>query len=247
MIHKSLARSLPRERPTRTEVPELHARPFPYEIGGACAELGTVIDMESWARQAGVPDRRRPGAHLTGATVTRLLAVESKAWDPDRFADLETVARVARGALDSARLSPAEVTAVVLVTCTPYQVMLDQDAFALLRILGIPDHVPPVQLGAGCAGLARAAAVVSSTDTERALVIAYNVASRVSTAPDGSLLPTTPTTPCTRTARASGRRRRSSLTAPAPWSCAAARTPTGWCSTRATASRSATSQGSAIP
>ncbi|WP_328498934.1 hypothetical protein OHS59_43920 [Streptomyces sp. NBC_00414] len=167
----------------------MRARPFPYEIGGACAELGTVIDMESWARRARVPDRRRPGAHLTGATVTRLLAVESKAWDPERFADPETVARVARGALESARLAPEEVTAVVLVTCTPYQVMLDQDAFAVLRILGIADHVPPVQLGAGCAGLARAAAVVSSTRTERALVIAYNVASRVSTAADGSLLP----------------------------------------------------------
>ncbi|MFI6340835.1 3-oxoacyl-[acyl-carrier-protein] synthase III C-terminal domain-containing protein [Streptomyces sp. NPDC050535] len=167
----------------------MQVRPFPYEIGGVCAELGTVIDMESWARLARVPDRRRPGAQLSGETMTRLLAVESKAWDPKRFADLEAVARVGRGALDSAQLAAGEVTAVVLVTCTPYQVMLDQDAFALLRMLGIADDVPPVQLGAGCAGLARAAAVVSATATQRALVIAYNVASRVSTAPDGSLLP----------------------------------------------------------
>ncbi|MGW3644917.1 3-oxoacyl-[acyl-carrier-protein] synthase III C-terminal domain-containing protein [Streptomyces sp. NPDC000878] len=167
----------------------MQVRPFPYEIGGARADLGTVVDIDSWARQARVPDRRKPGEHLAGDTITRMLGVESKAWDPDRFADLETVAGVARGALADARLDPADVTGVVLVTCTPYEVMLDQDAFALLRVLGIPDHVPPVQLGAGCAGLARAAAVVAATGTERALVVAYNVPSRISTGPDGALLP----------------------------------------------------------
>ncbi|MGW8887766.1 3-oxoacyl-[acyl-carrier-protein] synthase III C-terminal domain-containing protein [Streptomyces sp. NPDC055749] len=169
-------------RPAGTE-------PFPYEITGAHADLGTVVGMDDWAEQARVPDRHRPGSHLSGATVRKLLGVQGKSWDPARFAGIDSVAAVARQALDHAGLAPSDITTVVVVTCTPYQVMLDQDAFALMRQLGIPDRVPPVQLGAGCAGMARAAAVVSAMRAERALVIAYNIPSRMSTGPDGMLLP----------------------------------------------------------
>ncbi|MFD3655157.1 3-oxoacyl-[acyl-carrier-protein] synthase III C-terminal domain-containing protein [Streptomyces sp. NPDC058620] len=163
--------------------------PFPYEITGAHADLGTVVGMDDWAGRARVPDRHRPGRRLNGATITKLLGVQGKSWDPAHFAGIDSVVAVARQALDRAGLAPSDITAVVVVTCTPYQVMLDQDAFALMRQLGIPDRVPPVQLGAGCGGLARAASVVSAMRAERALVVAYNITSRVSTGPDGTLLP----------------------------------------------------------
>lgn len=164
-------------------------RPFPYALTGAHTTLGPVITMDAWAKIAQVPDRRNPGEALGGSVITRLLGVESKSWGPDRFATLATVAETARAALDAARLAPADVTAVVVVTCNPYQILLDQDAFGLMRLLGIPDEVPPLQLGAGCAGLARAAALVAQLNTERALVIAYSVPSRISTNADGTLLP----------------------------------------------------------
>ncbi|MEU8673647.1 3-oxoacyl-[acyl-carrier-protein] synthase III C-terminal domain-containing protein [Streptomyces sp. NPDC048560] len=170
-------------------VPPADAEPFPYEISGAHADLGTIVGMDDWARRARVPDRHRPGGHLSGATVTKLLGVRGKSWDPAHFEHLGPVVAVARQAMDQAGLTPADITDVVLVTCTPYEVMLDQDAFALMRRLGIADRVPPVQLGAGCGGLARAAAVVSAMRAERALVVAYNITSRVSTGPDGTLLP----------------------------------------------------------
>ena len=172
----------PLGRPADTE-------PFPYEIAGAHADLGTVVGMDAWAERARVPDRHRPGRHLGGAAITKLLGVRGKSWDPARFAGVDSVAAVARQAMDHAGLAPSGITAVVVVTCTPYQVMLDQDTFALMRQLNIPDRVPPVQLGAGCAGLARAAAVVSAMRAERALVVAYNLTSLLSTGPDGTLLP----------------------------------------------------------
>lgn len=175
--------------PTAPSEPPGGVRPFPYEIAAARAELGTVLDMGTWADRARVPDRRNPGRHLSGSAVTHLLGVEGKSWDPVRFATLDAVVAVASATLEQAALAPAEVTAVVVVTCTPYEIMLDQDAFALLRRLGIPDHVPPIQLGAGCAGIARAAATVAALGSERALVVAYNVPSRHSVGPDGDLLP----------------------------------------------------------
>lgn len=167
----------------------MSTEPFPYEIAGAHADIGAVMDMETWAARARIPDRHRPGKYLEGASITRLLGVKGKSWDPERFADIGSVADVAREALNRADLKPADVTAVVVVTCTPYQVMLDQDAFALLRRLHIPDRIPSVQLGAGCAGLARAAAVVSAMRAERALVVAYNVTSRMGIDAEGALLP----------------------------------------------------------
>ncbi|MEV7723700.1 3-oxoacyl-[acyl-carrier-protein] synthase III C-terminal domain-containing protein [Streptomyces sp. NPDC087917] len=164
-------------------------RPFPYAVTGAHTTLGPVITTEAWAKIAQVLDRRNPGEALDGSVITRLLGVEGKSWGPDRFATLDSVAETARAALDGAHLAPGDVTAVVVVTCNPYRILLDQDAFGLMRLLGIPDDVLPLQLGAGCAGLARAAALVAGLNTERALVIAYSVPNRISTGADGTLLP----------------------------------------------------------
>lgn len=163
--------------------------PFPYALTGAHTTLGPVVTMDTWAKAAQVPDRRNPGETLEGSFITRLLGVEGKSWGPEQFATPETVAETARAALSSAGLEAGDVDAVVVVTCNPYQILLDQDAFALMRMLGIADDVPPLQLGAGCAGLARAAALVSRLKPERALVIAYSVPSRISTGADGALLP----------------------------------------------------------
>lgn len=133
----------------------------------AAAKQATI---DAWAKLAQVPDRRKPGSTLDGPFITRLLGIEGKSWGPDLFATPETVAETGRAALAGARLNARDITAVVVVTCNPYQTLLDQDAFTLMRMLGIAEHVLPLQLGAGCAGLARAAALVAELATERALV-----------------------------------------------------------------------------
>ena len=125
-----------------------------------------------------MPNRKGPG-FLDGPVVERLLGIQSKSWDPELFGKIETIEGVAREALRSARLAASEIDTVLVVTCSPYETMLDQDAFRLMRMLGIPDHVPPVMLSAGCAGLARAAAVLSRMRATNALVITYSLASCV--------------------------------------------------------------------
>src|SRR5258708_34068987 len=57
--------------------------------------------------------------------------------------------------------------------------MLDQDAVRLARELSLPDEVVPIQVGAGCAGLARAAALAAQLSASNVLVITYNTPSRV--------------------------------------------------------------------
>jgi 3-oxoacyl-[acyl-carrier-protein] synthase III len=57
--------------------------------------------------------------------------------------------------------------------------MLDQDSFRLARDLGLRDDVVPVQAGAGCAGLARAAAIAARLSAAHVLVVTYNTPSRV--------------------------------------------------------------------
>src|SRR4051812_42105574 len=128
---------------------------FPYELSGLSSLIGRVIDIHEWADRARIPNRKAPG-FLDGQAVERVLGISAKSWDPELFGRIETIAMVARDALASARLAASEVDAVIVVTCSPYESLLDQDSFRLLRMLGIPDAVPPIQLGAGCAGLARA-------------------------------------------------------------------------------------------
>ena len=154
------------------------AQPLPYELIGISSLIGRVISIEQWAERARIPNRKGPGI-LDGATVERVLGIEAKSWDPELFGRIETVVMVARQALRSACVAASEIDAVIVVTCSPYETLLDQDAFRLMRMVGVPDHVPPVQLGAGCAGLARAAAVAARMQAERVLVITYSLPSCV--------------------------------------------------------------------
>ncbi|MEV7519251.1 3-oxoacyl-[acyl-carrier-protein] synthase III C-terminal domain-containing protein [Streptomyces sp. NPDC091371] len=156
-----------------------HAYDFPYRISGIGAQIGEIISVDDWARLAHIPHRRRLGEELRGADVERILGVVSKSWDRERFGALDAVVPVARQALRSAHAEPADIDAVFVATCTPYEIMLDQDAFNLLRHLRIPDSVPPFQLGAGCGGLSRVAAHLARTDAKRALVVTYNAASPI--------------------------------------------------------------------
>lgn len=154
------------------------ARPFPYELRGVSSLIGRVIEMDEWAERARIPNRKGPG-FLDGKAVERVLGIRAKSWDPELFGRIETVAMVARDALRSACLEPTEIDAVLIATCSPYESLLDQDSFRLLRMLGIPDGVPPLQLGAGCAGLARAATIASLLQASNVLVITYSLPSCV--------------------------------------------------------------------
>jgi len=151
---------------------------FPFELSGISSLIGRVIDIQEWAERARIPNRKGPG-FLDGQAVERVLGISAKSWDPELFGRIETIALVAREALRSARLAASDVDAVIVVTCSPYESLLDQDSFRLLRMLGIPDAVPPIQLGAGCAGLARAATVAARLRATNVLVITYSLPSCV--------------------------------------------------------------------
>ncbi|MFB7513026.1 3-oxoacyl-[acyl-carrier-protein] synthase III C-terminal domain-containing protein [Streptomyces sp. NPDC056144] len=152
---------------------------FPYRITGVGAQIGEIISVDDWAGIARIPHRKQAGKELQGTDVERILGVTSKSWDRERFGSLDAVVDVARAALASAHAEPGDIDAVYVATCTPYEIMLDQDAFNLLRRLGIPDDVPPFQLGAGCGALSRVAAHVGKQRPERALIISYNAASPI--------------------------------------------------------------------
>lgn len=154
----------------------MQMRPLNYHIAGIQAVIGDIISMQEWAERAQIPNRKGAGI-LSGETIERILGIRSKSWDFPLFSDQSLVARVAASALESAAMRPQEIDAVLLVTCTPYQVLLDQDAFYLLRSLGIPDQVVPMQLSAGCAGLARAMAMASQISARNVLIVTYNLAS----------------------------------------------------------------------
>lgn len=152
-------------------------RTLPYDIIGVSSHIGEVISVDEWARRLPVPNRKLPGAWLTGEDITRITGIESKSWDPELFRDFGVVVEVARRALAEARILPSQVDVVLVVTATPYQVQLDSDGFQLLRALGIPDQLPPIQLGAGCCGLARAMAIAAQLSAQHVLVVSYEVSS----------------------------------------------------------------------
>ncbi len=163
------------------------ARPLPYSITGLGTLIGRVITIEEWADAARIP--ARSGGVMTGELVERILGIEGKSWDPWTFADLGRIAEIARDALLSADLEPREIDAMIVVTCSPYEIMLDQDAFRLARELELPNEVVPIQIGAGCAGLARAAALASRMSSQNALVITYNAPSRITGDLNGGVNP----------------------------------------------------------
>ena len=163
------------------------ARTLPYAMTGLSTLIGRVLTIDEWAQAARIP--QRGGGVMSGELVERILGISGKSWDPRTFADLGRIAGTAREALLSADLEPRDIDAMVVVTCSPYEVMLDQDAFRLARELELPDTVVPLQIGAGCAGLARAAALAGQLTAENVLVITYNAPSRVTGDLDGGVNP----------------------------------------------------------
>ena len=147
-----------------------------------------MLTISEWADAARIP-LRGGGGMMPGELVERVLGISGKSWDPELFADLPPVIAMARDALASAELEPAQIDAMIVVTCSPYEVMLDQDTFRLARELRLPDQVVPIQIGAGCAGLARAAALAARLSAARILVITYNAPSRVTGDLSGGVSP----------------------------------------------------------
>jgi 3-oxoacyl-[acyl-carrier-protein] synthase-3 len=147
-----------------------------HKITGVAAKTGQAMSIQEWADQIPAPNRYSENS-LSGAEIEKILGVRSKSWEPKLFRDVRQVLLVARQALASAGLTGRDLDAVMVVTCTPYEIMLDQDSFRWMAELGVPDHVPPLQLSAGCAGMARAMAMASRLQADRILVITYNLAS----------------------------------------------------------------------
>jgi 3-oxoacyl-[acyl-carrier-protein] synthase-3 len=152
-------------------------RTLDYVITGVASLVGRQLTMDEWAARVPVPNRKVPGAFLTGNDIRRIVGVERKSWDPDLFRDFGTIVGVARQALETARTLPEQIDAVLLVSATPYHVQLDFDAFQLLRELRIPDHVAPQQLNAGCCGMARAMTVASQLGLDNILIVTHEVSS----------------------------------------------------------------------
>jgi 3-oxoacyl-[acyl-carrier-protein] synthase-3 len=136
------------------------------------------MPIDVWAEWACIPDRGKPGLYLDGLAVSKRLGIRSKAWSPERFASLEPAIEVGRRALAAAGLGPDDVDACIVVTCTPFQLHLNQDAFEVARGLGLRDDVPSDLLLAGCGGLARAFAAVARSTARRTLIVAFNATSR---------------------------------------------------------------------
>ncbi|GLZ29702.1 3-oxoacyl-[acyl-carrier-protein] synthase 3 [Lentzea sp. NBRC 105346] len=162
-------------------------RPLPFRLAGLATLIAKPIPLDDWAQRVRVPHRGRPGQCLDGAMMHRILGIHAKSWNPDLFADIDTIAELGRRAVASAGLTPDQVDAAIVVSCTPYELMLDQDAFRLIRRIGLPDDVLPVQMAAGCAGPARAITLASKMDARRVLIITYTVPSRASGDGDGGI------------------------------------------------------------
>ena len=161
---------------------------FPYDILSTSSRIGDVISTEEWVEAMRIPHRRGSG-YVDAALAKRVLGIHAKSWSPRLFRDPEVVSNVALEAMSRAGLTGADISAVLVVTCTPYEIQLDQDSFRFLRALGIPDDVPPLQLSAGCAGVARAAQVAARLQAEHVLVLTYNLPSCYMTGPDGAANP----------------------------------------------------------
>lgn len=65
--------------------------------------------------------------------------MHGKSWDRKRLSDLVVAPESSRRAMAMTGVEPSDVDAVVVVTGTPYQIMVDQDSFQPLRGLGIRD------------------------------------------------------------------------------------------------------------
>lgn len=157
-------------------------RSLSYSIDSVSTIVGENISADDWASKMKVVDRKDPRRHLDGADVIRITGVERKSWDPALFCDFAPVVQVAEAAMARAEVSREDIDAVVLVTSTPFYTQLSMDGFELLKRLQLPDHLPPIQLQAGCAAVARAMHVLAHMDVKRPLILAYEVSSPYMTA-----------------------------------------------------------------
>jgi 3-oxoacyl-[acyl-carrier-protein] synthase-3 len=160
---------------------------LPYAITGLATLIGRVLTIDEWATAARIP--ARTGGLMSGELVERVLGIQGKSWDPWTFADLGRIAEIGRDALLSADLEPRDIDTMIVVTCSPYEIMLDQDAFRMARELQLLDDVVPIQIGAGCAGLARAAALAARMNSRHALIVTYNAPSRITGDLNGGVNP----------------------------------------------------------
>lgn len=167
----------------------LVVRKLPYRLAGVDSLTASLMSVDEWADLMRFPHPRRKGELLTGDHIRNTLGIESKAFEPSAFRDFEKIVGVAKGALKQANVSPEELDQVVIVTCTPYEPFLESDSFALLRALGICDSVIPIQMSAGCAGMARVMNLVASMSASRVLIVTYNISSVFGVAPNGDINP----------------------------------------------------------
>ncbi|CAI1946626.1 MULTISPECIES: 3-oxoacyl-[acyl-carrier-protein] synthase III C-terminal domain-containing protein [Serratia] len=157
---------------------------FHYKIAGLSTVIGNVLSLEEWATAFKVPNRKKPGFFLSGRDIQNIIGpVASKSWDPDFFRDFNRIVDVARAAMEAANLTAQDIDIVMLATSTPYEVQLDYDSFKLLRALKIPDSIPPLQLAAGCGGMARALSLAAKLNVKNILIVTYEVSSLYMTSP----------------------------------------------------------------
>ena len=146
-------------------------------ITGVSSFVADPMTIDDWADAYQVPDRNEKGKYLNGAMVEKILGIKSKSWAPDVFKDPAVVLRTAQQALGKGGVKPSDIDVAIIVTCSPFQVQLDQDAFYLFQKLGLRDSVVPVLLGAGCAGMARALALAAQMSGKNFLIISYSLSS----------------------------------------------------------------------
>lgn len=151
--------------------------PISFTIDSVSAIVGENMSIEEWAEKIPIPHRKKPGVTLTGSEIKRITGVERKSWDVERFSNFDSIVEVTLDAMKRANATPEDIDLVLIVTATPFYIQLDMDAFKLLKMLRLPDHIPPIQLHAGCAGMARAMNILSQTRAVRPLIISYEVSS----------------------------------------------------------------------
>jgi 3-oxoacyl-[acyl-carrier-protein] synthase-3 len=146
-------------------------------IAGVSSFVADPISIDEWAAAYKVPDRQAEGKFLDGRMVEKILGIRSKSWAPDVFKDPQVVVSTTKDAMRRARVDAADIDAAIIITCSPFMVHLDQDAFLLYKELGLKDHVVPILLGAGCAGFARAMALATQLSAKKILLISYSLSS----------------------------------------------------------------------
>ncbi|MDD9950794.1 MAG: hypothetical protein OXT67_04435 [Zetaproteobacteria bacterium] len=147
------------------------------KISGVQSTVGQVVDIDTWAKQHPLPHAKKPGESLTGTDIRQIIGIEGKSWEPEKFRDPNLLVNMARNSLDMARLKPSELEAVIIVTGTPYNLMFDLDTMDLMQRLGLPDHLTPIQMNAGCGGFARAFNLANRLRSRHTLVICYQLTS----------------------------------------------------------------------